>query len=301
MDAWLNGTFVPAESVTVPVLTHSFCRGSAIFEVLDLVETADGPALFRVDEHIERLFSSAERMHMVMPLSKQELHEAIVETARRSNLPRAVIRVMAYYGEPDLAFVPKNTVVSVAVFCFTFSEVIGCTYEEGTRPVEAGITSIRKLSPRTVDVHAKVAGNYVSPFLAKWEAVQKGLSEPILLSEEGFVTEGALCNVFFVREGVLCGARSEAVLGGITRDSIVEIAHDLDIRYEECDLTRADALDSDEAFFSGSCIRVRPIRTINGEPVGEECPGPVTTEIQSELERAYAGRSERHREWLTKV
>ena len=198
MTAWLNGSIMDAEKIVVPVASHCVGRGSALFEVMDIIQTDDGQALFRGTAHIQRLIASAEIMHMPLPMSEEELMSGMKDVARACGYKRGAIKVLAYYCNPEFGVIPKDKTVSIAAFVYTIEESLGKSYEECILPVSAGISSKLKLSDRAFNPHSKVAGHYVNAFHATWEAVEKGYKQPLLLDHRGIVTEGALCNLFIV-------------------------------------------------------------------------------------------------------
>jgi branched-chain amino acid aminotransferase len=299
MNAWLNGNLVPAESVTVPLLCHSFSRGSGIFEVMDLASTARGPALFRLEAHVARLESSAGLLHMKLPFSKDEIRSAVLETVRANVVTSGAVKFFAYYGGVEFGLVPDSPDVSVAVF--TYDPHAGGRTADRRGPVAAGISTVRKVSPQAAAVHAKACGHYVNAYLAKWEVMQRGCDDCIMLDGGGHVAEGSLANVFFVSGGRVITPQLRNALPGITRDSVMEVIRGLGIAVEEADITPEEALAADEAFYTGSVIRVKPIASIEGEALGDECPGPVTARISSALDDAYEGRSPEYEKWLTYV
>jgi len=299
MDAWIDGRFVPQEEATVPLLSHSFSRGVAAFEVADVPLTEKGPAVFRLDAHVERLFESCRLLHMPLRLGRDELAAAVLRTVAHNGLWPCAVKFFAYSREVEYGLIPAHPQASVAVFCFRPHP----EREAGApvRPVAAGTSTVRKLNPQTVAIHAKACGNYVSPFLAKWEAVHNGYDEVLMLDESGLVAEGALANVFFVTGGQVRTPPLSKVLAGITRDSMLQVLHDLDVDVAEADIRLEDALAADEGFYTGSTARVVPIKSIDGRPLGAGCPGPVTTRASTVLGGAYQGRRPEYEGWLAYV
>ena len=301
MKAWIDGDFVPQEEAKVPILCHSFSRGSAIFEVVDVAAAPEGPALFRIDAHVDRFFASAELLHMSLPLGKAELVEAVKKTARANGVAAGAVKFFGYHALPELGLIPEELQAHVAIFCFDLAGLPGKGRAGPAELVTAGISTVRKLSPSAVAVQAKVAGHYVNAFLARWEAVQRGYDDAIMLDESGCVVEGPLSNVFFGIDGGLVTPRLSSALAGITRDSVIEIARATGLPFAEADITSERATSADEAFFTGSVARVKPIRAIEGKGLGDRCPGPITEQIQRALDDAYEGRDPRYRKWLTYV
>ena len=274
MDAWIDGRFVPEEEATLPLLSHSLSRGVAVFEVADVPVTAKGPAVFRLEAHVERFFKSCRLMHMPLRIQREELTAAVLETVAHNGLWPCAVKFFAYSGDVEYGLIPKAPRVSVAVFCYQSHPERASG--EPARPVAAGTSTVRKLNPQTVAIHAKACGNYVSPYLATYEVREKGYDEVLMLDENGLVCEGALANVFFATGNRLLTAPLSRVLAGITRDSAVQILRDLGLGVAETDFTLEDALGSEEGFYTGSTARIVPIKTIDGKPLAGECPGPVT-------------------------
>jgi branched-chain amino acid aminotransferase len=276
-------------------------RGSALFEVMDIIETKNGAAFFRAEAHIARLMSSAEKMHMRLPYTDKEIVAGMADLARASKLSRGAIKVLAYYCNPEFGVIPKDKTISVAAFCYTLAGSVGMSYEDCILPVTAGISSVRKLNRNAFDPHAKVAGHYVNAFHATWEAIQKGYKQPIMLDESGIVTEGALCSLFMVKGGMLITSKPDSVLLGVTRDSVIRIAEKEGISFKEIDYTVPEILAADEVFVTGSIIRVQPIKSIDGKTIGDGKAGAVTTRIQAVMEEVYCGRDARFASWIEKL
>lgn len=310
MKAWIDGELVPQEEATVPILSHSFSRGSAIFEVMDVVAAAGGeagnrgtprPALFRIDAHVERFFRSAELLHMPLPLDREDLAQAVKETVRANALAAGAVKFYGYYAGPELGLIPAEPRARVAVFCFDLEGTFGTAGAAPADPVTVGISTVRKPGPGAAAVQAKVAGQYVNAFLARWEAVQNGYDDAIMIDPAGCVAEGPLSNVFFVKDGLVRTPTLKHALAGITRDSVIEIVRDSRVPFEEADIPAEEATSADEAFYTGSVVRIRPIRAVNGRSLGGVCPGPITSSIRKALDGAHEGRDPRYRRWLTYV
>lgn len=298
MEAWINGEFKGWEEANVSILSHSFGRGSAIFEVMDIVSTPDGPAYFGLQHHIDRLMRSAELMYMDLPLQRDEIISACLETARRNRVSRGGAKLFAYYPGIEFEVMPQNPEVHLAIFCVDF-DAFGMQQSDLSAPVDVGIASYKKLHPETIPIHAKVCGGYVNGFLATAEAKKNGYDDVINIDTNGYIAESAAASVFFVRDGVLHTARDEAVLRGITRMILIQLAAHLEIDVNAADIL-PDALKSmDEAFFAVSLKHIQPIRSINGNPLTIPCPGPLTSRLTEALSRVQTGRNEHFKEWLT--
>jgi len=300
MKAWIDGEFVPLEQATVPILSHGFSRGSAVFEVVDVVAGPDGPALFRIDRHVDRLLGSAEAMGMSLGRSAPELIDAARGTVRAAGVAAGVLKVFAFYAAPELGLIPADPTVRVAMFCFDLRERYGVTVGGTFEPVTAGVSRRRRLSPGAFAIQAKVAGHYVNAFLAVREARQRGFDEAIMLDEAGMVAEAALSNLFVVIEGVARTPTLANSLSGVTRDSLLQAGRAAGLPVEEAPIPAADLARAEEAFLTGTVIRIRPLRALDGRELSP-CPGPVTRRLQQALNDAYDGRNPAFRHWLTDV
>ena len=300
MKAQVNGKFVDCKDAKVSILSHSFSRGSAIFDVVSISPTAKGGAFFRLKEHIARMFDSAELLFMDMPMSPEKVMEAVVATAAENDVSFGMAKFFAYYPVEEFLVLPADPKVEMAIFCFDFDRE-SITIDDLVKPVTAGISTIMKLDPRTIPIRAKVAANYVNGALALMEAKKKGCDQVILLDTSGFVAEGPIANIFFVEGGKILTPTLRNTLGGITRDSVICVAENLGYEVEETDIRPERIADFDEAFYTACIWQVKPITSIDSKPIGDQCPGPVTQELARTLSGAYEGRSPQYEDWLTYV
>jgi branched-chain amino acid aminotransferase len=297
MKAWLNGNLVDWNETNLSVLSHSFSRGSGIFEVVDIVKTVNGPAFFGLQEHMERFFNSARLTYMELPLSKEELITAVMETARANNISFGASKFFAYYPEIEMRLIPSNPQVSVAIFSVDFN-VFGITQEELSAPISAGISKFRKNHPEAVPVHAKVVGNYVNSYLAQMEVMKRGYDEAILLDTMGFVAEGPSANIFFVAKDTVFTPYIRSALPGINRMAIMEALEEMKCPIKEKDIPVEDLMDFSEAFFSSSIIKIHPIRSIGKRALGISCPGPVTAALINKMDDVYSGKVTTFEKWM---
>jgi branched-chain amino acid aminotransferase len=300
MKAWLNGKMVKWEETAVPLLSHSFSRGSAIFEVVDIVATDDGPAFFGLNEHIDRFFNSAALTYLELPVTKDELTSAILSVAGENGVKDGLAKFFAYYPGIELTIIPTDPKVAIAVFCLDFAR-FGVQRELLSAPVTAAVSSFRKVHAETVPVHAKVVGNYVNAYLAKTEVRRRGYDDVIMLDTAGFVAEGATSNVFFVTGGEVKTPTLRSALPGITRHALIEIIRDMGYPLSETDITPDELPSFDEAFYSGSVVKVQPIREIEDKTLGSACPGPITCAVKERMNEVMRGRIDAYRKWLTKI
>ncbi|MBU2515714.1 aminotransferase class IV [bacterium] len=300
MEAWINGEFKGWDQANVSILSHSFGRGSAIFEVMDVVAAEKGPAFFGLKEHIDRFLISAELVYMDLPLGRDEIMAACIEAARRNEVSHGATKLFAYYPGIEFDVFPQNPEVHLAIFCVDFA-TFGIKQDNLSAPTDVGISTVRKLHPETMPLHAKVCGSYVNGYLATAEVRKKGYADVINIDTNGFVAESAAASVFFVKDGVLKTARIENVLKGITRMAVIELANDLGQPVEEVDTLPGELFSMDEAFFSVSLKHIQPIRSIDGKTLGISCPGPVTRKIAGGMNRIYNGKNPKLANWLTYI
>jgi len=221
---YVNGDYVPWEKATVHIMSHSFGRGSAIFEVMSLHATASGPAIFRLQAHIRRLFKSAELLNMELPLSEQEFYEAVAGTVKRNDLQQGVIKIICYYPQLSVEILPPQQQLAAAIFAFDPQkdfERFGVPFEQG---VSAFISQWRKLDPQTVPIEAKASANYLNGMIARAEAKKNGFDYAVMLDTQGFIAEGGTESVFVVKDNRLLTPSAGTVLRSITRMSILEAA-----------------------------------------------------------------------------
>jgi branched-chain amino acid aminotransferase len=295
---WMDGELVPWDEARVHVLTHSLHYGSGVFEGIRTYAAADGPAVFRLTDHIQRLFDSAKLVMMEIPYTRDEIVEACKLTVRESGLDSCYVRPIAYlgYGEIGLNPLPCETNVSIAVW--PWGSYLG---EESLEAgVRVKVSSWRRMDPNINPVAAKGTGIYINSSLAKVEAVQSGYDEAIMLNTQGFVAECTGENVFIVKDGVLITPpTSSGALAGITRDSIMAIARDQGIPVQEQQLLRHDLYLADEAFLTGTAAEVVPIRSVDDREIGNR--GEITRTLQSTYFAAVRGDVERYKDWLEYV
>ncbi|HEX7244663.1 MAG TPA: branched-chain amino acid transaminase [Solirubrobacterales bacterium] len=292
---WRNGEFLPWDEAKTHVLTHGLHYGTGVFEGVRCYETDRGPAIFRHADHLARLEKSAELYYLELPYSQDEIGEATRELVRRNGLGSCYIRPLAYRGYGNLGLYATDAPVDVIVAAFPWGVYLG---EEGAKHgIRAKVSSWRALSGDSLIPHSKAAGQYLNSVLAKTEAQKAGYEEAILLDQHGHVSEGSGENVFVIRDGTLITpGHTNAILDGITRASVVQIATDLGYRVEERDIARAELYLADEVFLTGTAAELVPVREIDDHSIGE--PGEITRVIQKKLDDALHGRAEEYLEWL---
>lgn len=298
MKAWLNGQLVEQESILVSPLSQSFSRGTALFEVLEVVKSHRGPAIFGLSEHLDRLFNSARLTYMDVPaqITRLALSSAVKEVLSVNRIGAGIIKIFLYYPVPEYSCLPKDPRVDAAVFC-TARDALHAERVTVSH-VRATVSPYRKLHPGTIPVHAKSAGNYVNSFLALTEASRRGFDESILLDTDGFVAEGSTSNMFIVKSGSLITPTLRSILPGITRAFIIDILKDV-LSCREADISASELMTADEAFFTNSVERVMPVHSIDGTVIGHSCPGPVTGKVMAEIASVIEGKNPAFKRWLT--
>jgi len=298
---WMNGEFVAWEDAKVHVLTHGLHYGTGVFEGVRCYDTVShGPAVFRHQEHIDRLFRSAELYYMPIPYSPEELRQATLELIGRNGLRSCYIRPIAFRGYGTMGLFPLDAPVEVSIAVWEWGSYLG---EEGKRNgVRAKVSSWRRMSQDALIPQAKASGQYLNSVLAKIESHKAGYDEAILLDEGGYVCEGTGENLFVVRGGVIyTPPLSTSQLEGITRASVIEIARDLGYEVVERNISRAELYLAEELFCTGTAAELTPIREVDDHPIGEGKPGPITRAVQDAFEDALHGRSDRYAKWLDPV
>jgi len=296
---WMDGKLVKWDNATVHILTHSLHYGLGVFEGIRSYKTKKGSAIFRLDEHVERLFNSAHIFLLKVPYSMEEIKRAIIETIRVNKIKECYIRPLVYIGYGAMGLYPKENPVNVSIAVWSWGSYLG---EKGLKEgIRVKTSSFIKNHVNSNMSRAKVCGYYVNSQLAKKEAVSAGYDEALLLDTEGYVSEGSGENIFIVRGGVLKTTPLTSILEGITRDSIIEIAADEGIEVEEERFTRDELYIADEAFFTGTAAEVTPIREADGRIIGMGKPGKITRKLQSIFFDIVKGNNKNYESWLTRV
>lgn len=296
---WYNGKLVPWRDATTHVLTHSLHYGLAVFEGLRAYETEDGTAIFRLQDHTNRLFNSAHIYQMAIPFDKDTINAAHLEAVSSNKLASAYIRPIAFYGSERMGVSPKGAKVNVAIAAWSWGAYLGeDALEQGIR---VKVSSYARQHVNVTMPRAKLASTYANSILANAEATEHGYDEALLLDTDGFVAEGAGENLFIVKNGKLYEPEIASALTGITRDTIHTLAADLGLEVKTVRLTRDDIYLADEAFFTGTAAEVTPIRDVDGRSIGAGKRGPVTAQLQEAFFDVVSGKNARYHHWLTPV
>ncbi len=295
---WMDGELVDWDDARIHVLTHTLHYGNGVFEGVRAYETDDGPGIFRLRDHIERLFRSAKIFMLDIPYNVDEIVEATVETVRVNNLPSCYIRPLVYLGYGEMGLNPLPCSVHVSIAVWPWGAYLG---DEGLKNgVRMKISSWQRHDPNAMPPAAKGTGMYINSQMAKVEAVKAGYDEAILLSPQGFVSECTGENLFCVRGGVITTPPiSAGALEGITQDSVMTIARDHGFEARFGDLLRSDLYVADEAFLTGTAAEVVPIRSVDDRELGD--PGPMTRAIQETYFEAVRGKLDQYKNWVHHV
>jgi branched-chain amino acid aminotransferase len=295
---WLNGEFVAWEDAKVHVLTHALHYGTGVFEGIRAYETANGTAIFRNQDHLERLEKSAKLYYMDLPYPREQLREVTHELIARNGFKSCYIRPLVWRGYGPMGLNPLENPVEAMVAVWEWGAYLG---EEGKRNgVRARTSSYRRISSESLIPHAKASGQYLNSVLAKIESLKAGYEEAILLDDKGYVCEGTGENVFVIKDGVIhTPGQASSILDGINRKSVIQIARDLGHEVVERDIARAELALADEVFLTGTAAELTPLREIDDIEIGP--PGPITREVQGAFDDALHGRSPRYADWLDLV
>jgi len=296
---WLDGKMVPWRDAKVHVLTHTLHYGLGVFEGVRAYNTDNGPAIFRLQEHTDRLFRSAKIMGMGMPYDKDELNEAHKAVIRENNLESAYLRPMCFYGSEGMGIRADNLQTHVMVAAWEWGSYLGA--ENMEKGIRIRTSSFTRHHVNITMCKAKANGNYMNSIMALQEAVECGYDEALLLDANGFVAEGSGENFFMIRDGVLYTPTLTSALEGITRATVMTLAEDIGLKVVEKQITRDEVYVADEAFFTGTAAEVTPIRELDNRSIGNGGRGPITEQLQSMYFDQVYGRSAVYQNWNSPV
>jgi branched-chain amino acid aminotransferase len=299
-QVWFDGQLVPWDAAQVHVLTHTLHYGLGVFEGIRCYEGRDGhAAIFRLTEHIDRLFGSAHILGMTIPFSRQEITDACIDTVRVNKLRSCYIRPIVFLGAGDMGLAAVHNPVRVAIIVWSWGAYLG---DEGVRKgVRIKTSSFQRLHVNTFMSKAKAVGNYVNSILASVEARRGGYDEALMLDTDGFVAECSGENIFIVHGGRVKTTPLTSILNGITRDAALTILRADGVETGEDRFTRDEAYVADEVFMTGTAAEVTPVREIDDRQIGAGRPGPVTQALQQRFQAATRGELAAYRHWLTSV
>ena len=297
-EIWFDGEMIDWQDANTHLLTHTLHYGLGVFEGVRAYDTQKGPSIFRLDDHTDRLFKSAETVNMEIPYSKKVLNEAHQMVIKANNLKEAYIRPMCFYGSEGMGLRADNLKVHAMVAAWEWPSYM--EPEARTKGIKVKLSSFNRQVKNPVS-NAKVNGNYVHSIVALNEALENGFDEALMLDADGYVAEGSGENFFIVKEDVLYSPDLDSCLDGITRRTILELAEELGISYEIKKLTVEDVLEADESFFSGTAAEVVPINSLDGNIIGSGDRGPVTERLQSVYFDQVRGVRDLNLSWHTYV
>ena len=297
---WMDGQLVEWRDAKIHVLTHTLHYGCGAFEGVRAYETADGTAVFRLEDHTNRLFNSAKILRMNIPFSKEEINEAQKAVLRANGLKSGYLRPLVWIGSHKLGVSPKGNQIHTMVAAWAWGAYLG---EEGmTRGIRVKTSSYTRHHVNITMTQAKAVSNYTNSILANMEATDDGYDEALLLDAAGFVSEGSGENVFVVKDGVVYTPDlSAGALNGITRNTVLHICEDLGLKLVQKRITRDEIYIADEAFFSGTAAEITPIRELDRVEIGSGSRGSITEKIQSAFFDIAHGRNAKYAHWLAKV
>ena len=294
---WMNGELVDWADAKVHVAVHGLHYGTGVFEGIRCYETPRGPAVFRLSDHLRRLYDSARLLYMEIPFPEEELREATHDLVRANGLASCYVRPLAFYGYGELGVSTAGNPVDTVIISWPWGEYLG--EESQTKGITAKVSSWQRVGANVIPHVAKATGIYLNSMLATSEARRAGYDEAILLTDDGYVADGAGENIFVVKDGVIrTPPLATSILPGIPRDTVIQIAQDLGYVVEETNIIRSDLALADEVFMTGTATEVAPIRAVDDMELGV---GPVTRELQAAYLDTVNGRSERWSHWLDVV
>jgi branched-chain amino acid aminotransferase len=295
---WFNGQLVPWGEAKVHVLAHGLQYGTGVFEGMKSYPTADGPAIFRLDAHLERFYKSAELYDLAIPYSLQTLTDASLEVIRANKLEAAYMRPVAFFDAGTLSVWTKECPVSVAIAAVPTAKYLA----NADAGVRVTVSPIRKFDSSAIPAWAKACGQYINSARAVNDAQRRGFDEALLLNSAGLVAEGSGENLFVVKGGaIVTNDKDASILMGVTRASVLEIAKGLGIDARVADISVDDVMAADELFFTGTAVEVTAIREVDGREISGGKPGPITRRIQDTFNQAVRGELPQYRRWLSFV
>jgi len=297
---WMNGKLVPFKDAKVHVLTHALHYSTAVFEGIRCYNTPKGSMIFRLPEHVDRLFKSAKMYSMKLPYSKNEISKAIIETVKASKLKECYIRPIAYYGYGVLGLTPNPNKIDLAIACWEWK--LGESSAGKVSGARCKVSSWLRIDSRSQPMQAKAASNYANAALARVEALKDGYDEAIMLNYNGKVSEGSAENIFLINNGeIFTPPLSAGILNGITRDSVIKIAKADEISITEANIDREDLYVADEVFMTGTAAEVKSVTEIDNITIGDGKPGKITRKLQNAFLNVAMGKDKRFSKWLTPI
>lgn len=296
---WMDGKFVAWDNAQTHIMTHTLHYGLGAFEGIRCYNTPKGPAIFKLDEHVNRLFQSAHIFLIDIPFTQDEIKKAIIATVKVNKLKECYIRPLVYIGYGAMGLYPKGNPVNVAIAAWPWGAYLG---EDGLeKGIKVKVSSFIRNHVNSNMSRGKICGYYVNSQIAKKEAISCGYDEALLLDTEGYISEGSGENIFIVRNGTLKTTPLTSILEGITRDSIMTMAGNCGIKVIEERFTRDEVYIADEAFFTGTAAEITPIRELDNRTIGNGKAGAITKKMQTMFFEIVKGKNQKYKSWLTHV
>ena len=293
---WKNGSFNNWDDTNIHILSHTLHYGTGVFEGVRAYKTSDGPAIFRLKEHTSRLFNAADKINIKIPFSEDEINIAQCEILNKNNLEEGYIRPIVYLGNEGLGLRAKDLSVNVAIAAWEWPSYMDPQSKKN------GISVIKSSHMQYENpLHSgnKIIGTYFSNTMALHEAIDNGADEAIMMDKYGFISEGSGENIFLVKNNIVLTPTTDHCLNGITRQSVIQIAKDLDLEVIEKNIKFEDFVDADEAFFTGTAVEITPVTSLNGEPINDGKRGEVTKQLQDKFQEIISGNNASYENWLT--
>ncbi len=289
---WMDGKFVKWKNAKVHILAHALHYGSSVFEGVHSYKTGEGTAIFRLNEHVQRLFKSANAMSMELKFTKEQIKNAIKGVVKINQMGDAYVRPLIYYGYGNIGVYPKDIPANVAIMTIPWEHYY-------SKDLRIAVSKYRRHSERSAVYGTKIGGNYANSILAMYEARKKGYDEALMLDLDGLVSEGPAENIFIIKNKELISPISRSALPGITRDSILKISRDTGIKAFEKKVTLNELKNADELFFCGTATEVAPIVSIDGRKIRNGKAGEVTLKIKNKYSDVVRGKDKKYRKWLS--
>lgn len=293
---WKNGLFSNWDDTNVHILSHTLHYGTGVFEGVRAYKTSDGPAIFRLKEHTIRLFNAANKINIKIPFTEDEINIAQCEILNKNDLDEGYIRPIVYLGNEGLGLRAKDLSVNVAIAAWEWPSYMDPISKKN------GISVIKSNHMQYENpLHSgnKIIGTYFSNTMALHEAIDRGADEAIMMDKNGFISEGSGENIFIVKNNIVLTPTTDHCLNGITRQSVIQIAKDLDMEVIEKNIKFEDLLDADEAFFTGTAVEITPVTKVNGEPINKGTRGEITKKLQEKFQEIISGNNVAYDNWLT--
>ena len=296
---WMDGDLLEWSDAKIHVLTHTLHYGTGVFEGVRAYETSVGPAIFRLNDHTNRLFNSADLIGMSIPYSPEELNDAQANIVKENKLKNAYIRPMCFYGSEGMGLRADNLKVHVCIAAWDWGSYLGD--DKITNGIKVKVTDFPKRCEKSMLHKAKASGNYLYSMLALKDALNSGFDEALILDVDNNVNEGSGENFFMVKDNILYTPKDHTVLNGITRQTIIDISKDLDLQVIEQDISVDDVKAASEAFFTGTAAEVTPVVQVDQSKINDGTPGKITKKIQNEYFDLIRGKNNKYNHWLTRV